>query len=37
MLTHDVDLWVAAASSEGAPYLAPLSFDWDGEALLAAT
>jgi Pyridoxamine 5'-phosphate oxidase len=36
-LTHDVDLWVATASADGAPYLVPLSFDWDGEALLLAT
>ena len=36
-LTHDVDVWVASASAEGAPYLVPLSFDWDGEALLMAT
>src|SRR5918998_4984976 len=36
-LTHDVDLWVASASADGAPYLVPLSFDWDGEALLLAT
>jgi len=36
-LTHDTDLWVASASSDGAPYLVPLSFDWDGEALLVAT
>jgi nitroimidazol reductase NimA-like FMN-containing flavoprotein (pyridoxamine 5'-phosphate oxidase superfamily) len=36
-LIHDVDLWVASASSDGAPYLVPLSFDWDGEALLVAT
>ena len=36
-LAHDVDLWVASASADGAPYLVPLSFDWDGEALLAAT
>ena len=36
-LTHDVDVWVASASANGAPYLAPLSFDWDGEALLVAT
>jgi Pyridoxamine 5'-phosphate oxidase len=36
-LTHDVDIWVASASAEGAPYLVPLSFDWDGEALLVAT
>src|SRR3712207_5406813 len=36
-LTNDVDLWVASASADGAPYLVPLSFDWDGEALLVAT
>ena len=36
-LAHDVDAWVASASADGAPYLVPLSFDWDGEALLVAT
>ncbi|HZD66778.1 MAG TPA: pyridoxamine 5'-phosphate oxidase family protein [Acidimicrobiales bacterium] len=36
-LTHDTDLWVASASADGAPYLVPLSFDWDGEAVLVAT
>ncbi len=36
-LTHDVDVWVASASSDGAPYLVPLSFDWDGRTLLLAT
>jgi Pyridoxamine 5'-phosphate oxidase len=36
-LTHDIDVWVATASAGGAPYLVPLSFDWDGEALLVAT
>ena len=36
-LTHDIDLWVASASPDGAPYLVPLSFDWDGEALLVTT
>ena len=35
-LTHDIDVWVASASADGAPYLVPLSFDWDGEALLVA-
>ena len=35
--THDIDLWVASASADGAPYLVPLSFDWDGEALLLST
>jgi hypothetical protein len=28
---------VASASAQGAPYLVPLSFDWDGDALLVAT
>lgn len=36
-LAHDVDVWVASASADGAPYLVPLSFDWDGAALLMAT
>jgi hypothetical protein len=36
-LSHDVDIWVASASADGMPYLVPLSFDWDGEALLMAT
>ncbi|MEV6973292.1 pyridoxamine 5'-phosphate oxidase family protein [Kitasatospora sp. NPDC093806] len=36
-LAHDVDVWVASASPDGAPYLVPLSFDWDGTALLLAT
>jgi hypothetical protein len=30
-------VWVASASPDGAPYLVPLSFDWDGETLLLAT
>ena len=36
-LTHDIDVWVASASADGSPYLVPLSFDWDGEALLLST
>jgi hypothetical protein len=36
-LARDVDVWVASASPDGAPYLVPLSFDWDGEALLLST
>ncbi len=31
-LTHDIDVWVASASPDGAPYLVPLSFDRDGAA-----
>jgi Pyridoxamine 5'-phosphate oxidase len=36
-LTHDIDVWVASASADAAPYLVPLSFDWEDEALLVAT
>src|SRR3712207_801591 len=35
-LAHDVDVWVATAAAHGAPHLVPLSFAWDGEALLLA-
>ncbi|KJY30289.1 pyridoxamine 5'-phosphate oxidase family protein [Streptomyces sp. NRRL S-495] len=36
-LAEDVDVWVATASPDGVPHLVPLSFDWDGGALLLAT
>jgi len=36
-LTHDEDVWMASASADGAPYMVPLSFDWDGQVLLMAT
>ncbi|MFB7471196.1 pyridoxamine 5'-phosphate oxidase family protein [Kitasatospora sp. NPDC056184] len=36
-LAQDVDVWVATASPDGTPHLVPLSFDWDGAALLLAT
>ncbi|MET8351472.1 pyridoxamine 5'-phosphate oxidase family protein [Micromonospora sp. NPDC005206] len=36
-LSHDIDVWVASASADGAPHLVPLSFHWDGETLLLAT
>lgn len=36
-LAHDVDVWVSSASPGGTPYLVPLSFDWDGTAVLLAT
>jgi hypothetical protein len=36
-LARDVDVWVSSASPDGSPYLVPLSFDWDGTALLLAT
>lgn len=35
-LATDVDAWVASAA-DGAPYLVPLSYRWDGETLLLAT
>ncbi|WP_133915564.1 pyridoxamine 5'-phosphate oxidase family protein [Streptomyces sp. NBC_00582] len=37
-LEQDVDVWVATAAEDGAaPYLAPLSYVWDGAVLLVAT
>ena len=37
-LEHDVDAWVASAGEgAGTPYLVPLSFLWDGAAILIAT
>jgi hypothetical protein len=30
------DLWVASANADGAPYLVPLSFAWDGTAVIIA-
>jgi hypothetical protein len=37
-LEQDVDAWVATADAEsGTPHLVPLSFLWDGQALLFAT
>jgi hypothetical protein len=36
-LAEDVDAWVATASNDGVPYLVPLSFHWDGEAVWLST
>ena len=36
-LRTDIDLWLASASADGGPFLVPVSFDWDGAALLVAT
>jgi hypothetical protein len=36
-LRRDVDLWVASADENGAAYLVPLSYHWDGAALTIAT
>jgi hypothetical protein len=36
-LTYDIAVRVPRASGDVAPCLVPLSFDWDGAALLAAT
>jgi hypothetical protein len=35
-LEHDIDAWVTTADG-GTPYLAPLSFLWDGGVVLVAT
>jgi len=37
-LENDVDAWIASADpSTGTPYLVPLSFHWDGAAVIVAT
>jgi hypothetical protein len=36
-LIHDIDVWVASASADGALYPVPLPFDGDSGALLVAT
>ncbi len=36
-LNDDTDVWVATSSADGVPHLVPLSFVWDGKALLVAT
>ncbi len=37
-LENDVDCWVSTADPDtGAPYLVPLSFYWDGNAMFIAT
>jgi hypothetical protein len=36
-LERDVDCWVASADGVGRAYLVPLSFYWDGSALVLAT
>ena len=36
-LRDDVDLWVASADAAGRAYLIPLSFHWDGAAIVLAT
>ena len=36
-LRDDVDLWVASADAAGNAYLVPLSFHWDGTAIVMAT
>ena len=35
-LEADEDIWVASASPGGVPYMVPLSFWWDGTALIIA-
>ena len=36
-LEHETDCWVASADADGNAYLVPLSFYWDGEAVVMAT
>ncbi|GAA0919090.1 pyridoxamine 5'-phosphate oxidase family protein [Nonomuraea longicatena] len=36
-LERDIDAWFATADPAGLPYLVPLSFLWDGRALLVST
>lgn len=36
-LEREKDLWVASAGTDGAPYLVPLSFFWDGDAVWLVT
>jgi hypothetical protein len=36
-LEEDVDIWVATASTDGTPYLMPLSFLWDDKTILLST
>jgi len=37
LLRTEVDVWIATASVAGRPYLVPLSFYWDGEAVVVTT
>ncbi|GGX97132.1 pyridoxamine 5'-phosphate oxidase family protein [Streptomyces hiroshimensis] len=36
-LGRELDIWVASAGADGVPYLVPLCFLWDGEAIWMAT
>lgn len=36
-LKSEVDVWVASASSDGVPYLVPLSFYWNGAVMVVTT
>ncbi|MFC5147743.1 pyridoxamine 5'-phosphate oxidase family protein [Streptomyces aureoversilis] len=36
-LGRELDIWVASAGADGVPYLVPLWFLWDGEAIWMAT
>jgi general stress protein 26 len=37
LLETEQDAWVASASADGAPHLVPLSYWWDGAALIVST
>jgi hypothetical protein len=36
-LESDVDAWIASADADGAAYLLPLSFLWDGAGVIVST
>ncbi|GAB2630879.1 hypothetical protein GCM10027168_72890 [Streptomyces capparidis] len=36
-LERELDIWAASAGADGVPYLVPLWFRWDGEAVWLAT
>lgn len=37
LLSSEIDAWIASADPDGAGYLIPLTFYWDGAALIFAT
>ncbi len=37
LLASELDAWVASADPDGAGYVIPLTFFWDGTALIFAT
>jgi Pyridoxamine 5'-phosphate oxidase len=37
LLRTEVDVWIATANGAGKPYLVPLSFYWNGDAMIVTT